>query len=120
MVQKRYDQVAYKSSSGNDNNYRPKKVINNTPPKVTEDEKRLPRRTRAQFAQLRSGYSKLLMSYRSRIETVADECPECHSSPHDTAHLFNCPAKPTNLEVLSLWNEPIAAAQFLGLETSEI
>ena len=100
--------------------YRPNKVINDTPPKVAEDEKRLPRRTRAQLAQLRSGYSKLLMSYRSRIETVADECPECHSSPHDTAHLFNCPAKPTNLEVLSLWNEPIAAAQFLGLETSEI
>ena len=34
---------------------------------------------------------------------------------HTTWHLFNCPAKPTPLTVLSLWKQPEQAAAFLGL-----
>lgn len=32
-------------------------------------------------------------------ETTIDQRPKCSSSPHDTAHLFNCYNEPTDLTV---------------------
>ena len=89
----------------------------NTPaPKVDKTEKALPRKARSSLAQLRSGYSSMLNSYLSRIrQDVQDICPDCNQQNHTSFHLFNCPAKPTDLTVHDLWTKPVEAAQFLGL-----
>ena len=94
------------------------KVIQEQPPPIDKSEKILPRKTRTTLSQLRSGYSTHLNSYLSRINpSINDNCPDCNNSNHTTAHLFNCPNKPTNLMTRSLWDEPITAATFLGLTT---
>ena len=75
------------------------------------------RETRTALAQLRSGYSVRLNSYLSRIaDTIVDECPDCGEAGHTTAHLFNCPARPTSLGPEALWESPIEAAAHLGLD----
>ena len=69
---------------------------------------------------LRSGYSSFLKSYLNRISarnTDSDSCPDCNQSPHTTEHLFNCPAKPTNLTPRVLRDQPHDVAFHLGLET---
>ena len=60
-----------------------------------------------------------LNSYLSRIKPseYSDLCPKCGGTPHTTNHLFNCPANPTNEDPRILWEDPPAAAVFLGLET---
>ena len=91
------------------------KVLQTRPPEINGSEKSLPRTTRSTLAQLRSGYSSYLNSYKSRIDrSVIDKCPHCDNS-HTTAHLFNCPGNPTDLTVTSLWNKPMDAARFLNL-----
>ena len=40
------------------------------------------------------------------------------SDPYDTPHPFTCPADPTDLTPRILWDDPPAAAAFLGLETN--
>ena len=98
------------------NGYEPNKVLQRIPPVISPDERRLPRSTTTTLAQLRSGYCPLLTSYRSRLDpSVKNECPLCESQPHDTAHLFSCPQRPTTLEATSLWENPIEVAQFLNL-----
>ena len=48
-----------------------------------------------------------------------------HQLPHRqthvqaAAHLFQCPANPTNLEPRILWEDPQAAAVFLDLPTNQ-
>ena len=89
-------------------------------PTISEEEKRLPRKTRCTLAQIRSGYSIFLNSYNHRIDPSSSEgCPDCGQVPHDSLHLFNCPKKPTSLAVDSLWTAPIDAAKFLGLDIEE-
>ena len=91
------------------------KVLQAPPPPVSELEKTLPRPTRTLLSQLRSGYSSTLKSYCARIGAVQDpSCPDCRASPHTTSHLFSCPATPTNLTPLDLWQDPPAAAAFLA------
>ena len=98
--------------------YPPNKVLQRNPPEINIEEKRLPRATRTQLSQLRSGYSRLLKSYLHRInESTDDKCPNCKIHTHTTNHLFNCPQNRTNLTVLSLWTQPIQAANFLNLDT---
>ena len=98
------------------NGYEPNKVLQRIPPVISPDERRLRRSTRTTLAQLRNGYCPLLTSYMSRLDpSVKNECPLCESQPHDTAHLFSCPQRPTTLEATSLWENPIEAAQFLNL-----
>ena len=95
------------------------KVLNSRPPAIKEKEKSLPRTTRSTLSQLRSGYSQYLNSYKSRIDpNISDKCPNCNNS-HTTAHLFNCPGNPTDLNVTSLWNNPNDAARFLNLATDD-
>ena len=87
------------------------------PPNICKREELLPRSTRCTLAQLRSGYSMFLRSYTHRIgKEGGEECPDCGGTPHDTPHLFNCPAKPTGLTIRDLWADPVAVADFLGLE----
>ena len=86
-------------------------------PIISGEEKKLGRATRSTLAQLRSGYSVQLCSYQSRLDpSIPDECPECGEPGHTTIHLFQCPANPTNLTPASLWDDPVEAARFLGLD----
>ena len=85
-------------------------------PDVAPEEKTLPRKVRSALSQLRSGYSVLLNSYKSRIDPdERNECPDCHGEPHDTAHLFACEDHPTPMDESALWLQPVAAANFLRL-----
>ena len=60
----------------------------------------------------------MLNSYNNILdENIQNVCPKCNESPHDTHHLFRCPDNPTTLSVISLWTDPISAAEVLGLKT---
>ena len=98
------------------------KVLHAPAPEIHPSETLLPRKTRTTLAQLRSGYSTVLNSFLNRINPAlypTDSCPKCGQSPHTTAHLFNCPADPTDTTIQDLWDDPLAAASFLGLPTTE-
>ena len=97
--------------------YPTNRVLGCIPPSISKEEKRLPRATRTELARLRSGFSRNLNSYMSRIDdTVDDRCPSCRHSPHDTLHLFNCTSNPTQLNVIDLWKKPVQTANFLGMD----
>ena len=91
------------------------RVLGTPPPEVDLSELSLPRPTRSALAQLRSGFCSSLESYRFRIGISPNECcPECQQSPHDVAHIFECPTHPTPLTVSSLWDDPVAVAGHLS------
>ena len=97
--------------------YPSNKVLGTNPPEVSAEESSLSRITRSRLSQLRSGFSRLLNSYLHRINPdTADTCPQCNVSPHNTRHLFNCLARPTNLQVQDLWTQPALAANYLNLD----
>lgn len=95
----------------------PNKVLGTRPPAICKTEKTLPRPVRTELARLRSGYSRQLNSYLHRLDPVQhnEECPKCNTHQHTTSHLFNCPADPTPLQPIHLWEDPRSAARFLGL-----
>ena len=99
----------------------PNKVLGQPAPDVSKDKKRLPRGTRTTLAQLRSNYSPKLNSFLNACypNLYDNSCPKCQQSPHDTQHLFSCPADPTDLSVIKLWEDPVAAAEFLNLPTQD-
>ena len=101
-------------------NLPPNKVLGQAAPEVHRSEKRLPRATRVALAQPRSGHSSKLNSYVHECwpTQYVEHCPKCLQTPHDTNHLFSCPLDPTDLQTLALWEDPVAAAAFLGLRTS--
>jgi hypothetical protein len=102
------------------NSYEPSKVLGRTPPPINKEELKLSRKARATLSQLRSGYSKMLNEYNHRIDnSIPNECPECSETPHNVEHLFNCPSRPTNLTMESLWHEPQRTAIFLKLELEQ-
>ena len=100
------------------------RVLGTPPPQVNtrilERRALLTRRVRAALSQLRSGFSPLLFSYRARMPGLypgaTNSCPDCHQSPHDVNHLFNCPSHPTTLRPLDLWFRPAEVATFLRLD----
>ena len=95
------------------------KVFNSAAPEISADEEKLPRKTRRILAQLRSGYSPHLRAYLKRTGVEdSDLCPDCKEK-HTTNHLFDCEANPTNLCVLSLWESPTEAANFLRLQDDD-
>ena len=95
------------------------RVLGTEPLNVSQQELGLSRRTRTYLTQLRSGFSPLLRSYLKRIGQIDDDvCLDCGQGPHDTGHLFNCPTKPTDLTIESLWTDPVGVALFLGLDTT--
>ena len=71
---------------------------------------------RATLAQLRSGYCKLLGSYKSRIKKDASlaVCANCGKTPHDVNHLFAFPAHPTALIPSVLWRKPVESIREFG------
>ena len=96
------------------------KVLNDIPPDIAVQEKDLPRKTRCELSRLRSGYSRNLNSYLSRINPeVQDVCPRCGVSPHNTNHLFNCSMNPTQLQTIDLWTRPYHAANFLNIDNDD-
>ena len=100
------------------------KVLQATPPKISDSEKALPRVTRTTLAQLRSGYSNYLNSYKARVSQnqavpVTDLCPLCNADSHTTSHLFSCPSNPTTLTAKDLWSKPLEAARFLNLARND-
>ena len=93
----------------------PNRVLNARPPPLCDSEKSLPQVWRATLSQLRSGFCRLLKSYDSLVKNNDnDRCPECLVESHTTAHLFECPAAPSQLYKIDLWSNPIHAASFLS------
>ena len=92
-------------------------VLDEPAPSIDISERELPRRTRTILSQLRSSYSSHLKTFLHSIG-VSDNpnCPDCNTELHTTNHLFNCTSKPTDLTARSLWNHPVRAARFLGLD----
>ena len=64
-------------------------VLNGRPPPISNSEKELTKKERSTLAQLRSGYCRLLGSYKSRIKMDASlgVCADCGTTaPDDTAY----------------------------------
>ena len=84
-------------------------VLDDLPQPINDSEKDLTKKERATLAQLRSGYCKLLGSYKSRIKKDAslDVCADCGKMPHAVKHLFACPDHPMTLIPSDLWSKPV-------------
>ena len=96
------------------------KVLIFPAPEFSADEEKLSRKTSGILAQLRSGYSPHLRAYLKRTGVEdSDLCPDCNKEKHTTNHLFYCEANPTKLCVLSLWDSPTEAANFLRLQDDD-
>ena len=91
-------------------------VQDGRPPPISNSEKELTRKECSTLAQLRSGYCRLLGSYKSRIKKDAnlDVCADCGTTPHDVKHLFVFPAHPTTLIPSDLWSRPTDAVRELS------
>ena len=83
-------------------------VLDGLPHPINDPEKYLTRKERATLAQLRSGYCRLICSYKSRIKKDAslNVCADYGKTPHDVKHLFACPAHLTTLIPSDLWSRP--------------
>ena len=90
-------------------------VLDGRPPPISKSEKELTRKERSTLAQLRSGYCRLLGSYKSRIKDAnLDVCADCGTTPPNVKHLFVCPAHPTTLIPSDLWSRPTDAVRELS------
>ena len=81
-------------------------VLDGLPLPISSSEKDLTRKEHSTLAQLRSGYCRLLGSYKSRIKKDAslNVCADCSTTPHDVKHLFVCTAHPTTMIPSDLWS----------------
>ena len=63
-------------------------VLDGRPPPISNSEKELTRKECSTLAQLRSGYCRLLGSYKSRIKKDANlvVCADGGTTPHDVKH----------------------------------
>jgi hypothetical protein len=98
-------------------NLAPNKVIQRQAPNIDNTEQTLPRRTRRILAQLRTGKSPILHTYKHKIDPQTHPsplCPLCKLHDHTTEHLFTCPCINTQLTPLDLWRDPVAAAALLA------
>ena len=68
-------------------------VLDGRPPPISNSEKELTRKERSTLDQLRSGYCRLMGSYKSRNKKGGslDVCADCGTTPHDVKHLFVWP-----------------------------
>ena len=100
--------------------YQPNRILKCRPPDINLEEADLTRTQRTRLARLRSGFCRTLNSYLHRInESETESCPLCNQIPHDTEHLFNCSANPTDLTLYDLWNEPKEVIGFLDVDEDE-
>ena len=89
-------------------------VLQKVPPAVSRSELTLSRPERCTLAQLRVGRCRRLNDYKHLLGQVDSAvCPECLIRRHNTAHLFNCDSRPTNLVIEDLWDKPVAVVDFL-------
>ena len=91
-------------------------MLDRRPSPISNSEKVLTRKERSTLAQLRSGYCRLLDSYKIRIKKNAslNVCADCGMTPHDVKHLFVCPAHPTTLIPSDLCSRPTDAVRELS------
>ena len=91
-------------------------VLDGRPPPISSSEKELTRKERSTLAPLRSGYCRLLGSYKSRIkkDESLNVCADCGTTPHDVKHLFVCPAHPTTMIQSDLWSRLTDAVRELS------
>ena len=91
-------------------------VLEAWPPPISSSEKDLTRKERSTLVQLRSGYCRLLGSYKSRIKKDAslNVCADCGTTPYDVKHLFVFPAHPTTMIPSDLWSRPTDAVRELS------
>ena len=95
------------------------RVIGSKPLPISKKEKFLPRQTRATLSQLRSGFCSRLRDYQHRIGSAQDDnCPLCYLEPQSVNHIFNCPARPTQLVPEDLWSFPVDVASYLSTHPS--
>ena len=95
-------------------NRKPNPVLGAPPPPVDSSENRLPRIVRCTLSQLRSNFCARLKDFQLRIGKVDEElCRSCDLFSESVEHLFNCPARPTNLTTIDLWVNPLEVASFL-------
>ncbi|KAF2344463.1 DNA mismatch repair protein C-terminal, partial [Trinorchestia longiramus] len=93
----------------------PNRVLQLSPPPISEQERSLPRSTPILLSQLRSGHSRALNSYQARIGAAQDSTRlACGATDQTTSHLFSCPDTPTHLTPLDLWLDPMSTATFLS------
>ena len=97
------------------NNIAPNRVLGCRPPAISKRELQLPRKTRTVLSQLRSGFCCSLKDYQFRIGKSQDDiCPLCLLEPETVRHIFDCPARPTQLVPDDLWAYPVDVASFLS------
>ena len=91
-------------------------VLDGRAPPISNSEKELTGKERSTLAQLRSGYCRLLGSYKCRIKKDAslDVCADCGTTPHNVKHLYVFPAHPTTLIPSDLWSRPTDAVRELS------
>ena len=92
------------------------KIINVRAPEIHKSELTLCRKTRRTLAQLRTGKSPILNTYKDKIDPVnypSPLCPLCINSEHNTQHLFSCNKIPTTLNPIDLWENPVGVAGVL-------
>ena len=107
-------------------------VLSLPAPVIAASEATLPSAVRRSLAQLRSGLSPLLASYRHLLDpAVPASCPHCGSKSETTLHLLTCPARPKppptgpgppphgpgppGVDALLLWSDPVSASRLFGL-----
>jgi hypothetical protein len=55
------------------------------------------------------------IAYNKGVATLhTDSCPRRSSSSHSVQHIFDCPAAPTLLKPINLWERPLEAASFVS------
>ena len=91
-------------------------VLDGRPPHISSSERDLTRKERSTLAQLRSGYCRLLGSYKSIIKKDAslNVGADCATTPHNIKHLFVCPTHPTSMIPSDLWSRLTDAFRELG------
>ena len=93
----------------------PNRVLGHPPVAVSKSEIYLPRLIRATLSQLRSGACACLKDFQLKLGKVQeDTCSVCGLFPETVKHLFDCPARPTQLCERDLWDNPREAADFLS------
>ena len=98
-------------------------VLDDLPHPINDSDKDLTRKERVTLAQLRSGYCRLLGSYKSRIKKDGslNVCADCGKTPHDIKHLFVFPANLTTLIPSDLWRRPMdSIREFSYLEAGNL
>jgi hypothetical protein len=99
------------------------KIINEPAPKINETKQTLPRGTRRTLAQLRTGKSPFLRTYKHKIDPLSQPtptCPLCNIHEHTTQHLFTCTNIATHLTPRDLWMDPVGVASLLERWTDAI